>query len=218
MLGDLNSLKAKVTEDLKRAEKDNDIIYLMAVPAKSELKTLSRAGMATPRVPEEVSDPSSTLGSKGSGGQPLFAKLVPYAVHVAASIYEERKNRLVNTSIVNELDNLANQLRDLLSSLNLPGSLQALEKPLGLPPSISSHAEEIRQQDGLHKLRRSMHETTKLKSNDTAMYQEAVQFLKHEEDEDERVSAFEAQNHLFCANLGLRNLPLASMVVHVCLE
>lgn len=74
----------------------------------------------------------------------------------------------------------------LLQSLNLPGSLQALEKPLGLPPSLTSHAEEIRQQDGLHRLRRSMHETSKLKANDKTVYQEGVELLKSESAEDDR--------------------------------
>ena len=184
VLGDLNGLKAKVSEDLKRAERDNDVIYLMNVPSKSELKSLPRAGMATARVPDGVSNPSSTLG--GAAGQPLFNKLVPYAVHIAASIYEERKNRLINSSVIDALDGLTNQLRDSLASQNLPGSLQALEKPLGVPPSITSHAEEIRQQDGLHKLRRSMHETSKLKANDLAVYHEAIEALTAEEAEDER--------------------------------
>ena len=186
VLGDLNGLKSRVSEDLKRAEKDNDIIYLMPVPPKSELKTLDRAGMATPRAPQEVSDPSSTLGEGGIYGQPLFARLVPYAVHIAASIYEERKNRLVNVSIIDELETLTNQLKDLLQSLNLPGSLLALEKPLGLPPSLTAHAEEIRQQEGLHRLRRSMHETSKLKANDTAIYQEGIDLLRSEAAEDDR--------------------------------
>lgn len=186
VLGDLNGLKSRVSEDLKRAEKDNDIIYLMPVPPKSELRTLDRAGMATARVPNEVSDPASTLGEGGIYGQPLFAKLVPYAVHIAASIYEERKNRLVNVSVIDELEGLTNQVKDLLQSLNLPGSLQALEKPLGLPPSLTTHAEEIRQQDGVHRLRRSMHETSKLKANDTTIYQEGVDLLRSEAAEDDR--------------------------------
>lgn len=112
VLGDLNGLKLRLTEDLKRAEKDNDIIYLMSVPPKSELSTLGRAGMATARVPIDVSDPSSSLGDGGTLGQPLFAKLVPYAVHIAASIYEERKNRLVNVSIIDELEGLTKRLRE----------------------------------------------------------------------------------------------------------
>ena len=117
VLGDLNGLKSRVSDDLKRAEKDNDIIYLMTVPPKSELKTLDRAGMATPRVPQEVSSPVSALGVGGSLGQPLFANLVPYAVHIAASIYEERKNRLVNTSIIDELEGMTNRLRESVQIL-----------------------------------------------------------------------------------------------------
>ena len=186
VLGDLNGLKSRVTEDLKRAEKDNDLIYLETVPSKAELSTLSRAGMATPRVPEEVSDPTSTLTQGAKLGQPLFARLVPYSVHIAASIYEERKNRLVNSSIIDELESMTKKLKDLLHSLNLPGSLQALEKPLGLPPPLISHAEEIRQQDGVHQVRRSMHENSRLRDNDVTLFQEAVEFLRSEATEDDR--------------------------------
>ncbi|KAL9604993.1 MAG: hypothetical protein Q9219_000181 [cf. Caloplaca sp. 3 TL-2023] len=186
VLGDLNGLKARVNEDLKRAEKDNDVIYLMPVPPKSELRTLDRAGMATARVPQEVSDPHSALGEKRPFGQPLFARLVPYAVHVAVSIYDERKERLVNVTIIDELEALTNKLRDLLQSLNLPASLQALEKPLGLPPSVNTHAEELRQQDGHHKLQRAIHEVRKLRATDDTIYQEGVSLLKAEAAEDER--------------------------------
>lgn len=112
VLSDLNGLKMKVSEDLKRAEKDNDVIYLIPVPPKSELKTLERAGMAVARKPTEISDPSTSLGDRGAFGQPLFAKLVPYAVHVAASIYAERKDRLVNNTIIDELEGLTNKLRE----------------------------------------------------------------------------------------------------------
>lgn len=112
VLNDLNGLKNRVSEDLKRAEKDNDLIYLIPVPPKSELKALERAPMATAKVPKEVSDPSSMLGDYGLYGQPLFSKLVPYAVHIAASIYAERKDRLVNTAIIDEWEDLNNKLRE----------------------------------------------------------------------------------------------------------
>ena len=112
VLGDLNGLKTRVAEDLKRAEKDNDMIYLVPVPPKSELKTLDRANMAIARRPTEISEPSSSLGDNGAFGQPLFSKLVPYAVHIAASIYAERKDRLVNSTIIDELESMTNHLRE----------------------------------------------------------------------------------------------------------
>lgn len=70
--------------------------------------------------------------------------------------------------------------------MNLPGSLQALEKPLGLPPTLLSHAEEVRQQDGLERLRRSLEDTAKVKHNDRALYQEGVDLLSAEKQEDDR--------------------------------
>ncbi|KAJ5095239.1 hypothetical protein N7532_007530 [Penicillium argentinense] len=183
--GDLNGLKSRVAEDLKRAEKDNDIIYLSPVPPKSELKTLDRASMVASKAPSQVTDAISMLGENGPLGQPLFAKLVPYAVHIAASIYSDRRDRLVNESLIGELESMTDKLRDLLSSLNLPGSLQALEKPLGLPPALVSHAEEMRQQDGLNRLRRSVQDTARIKGNDRAVYNEGVELLAAEKAEDD---------------------------------
>ncbi|KAK2803982.1 hypothetical protein FQN50_006788 [Emmonsiellopsis sp. PD_5] len=189
VLGDLNGLKARVTDDLKRAEQDNDMIYLIPVPPKSELKLLDRASMVAAKAPVEVTDALKMVGEDAPLGRPLFAKLVPYAVHVAASIYVDRRDRLVNQEIVGELEGMTVKLRELLQSLNLPGSLQALEKPLGLPPALVSHAEEIRQQDGLNRLRLSLKDTAKLKANDKAIYTEGVELLMAEKDEDDRARA-----------------------------
>ncbi|KAF2418793.1 putative pH signal transduction protein pala [Tothia fuscella] len=186
VLGDLNGLKSRVQEDLKRAEKDNDMIYLIPEPPKSELKTLDRAMMVSAKIPPQIKDPMSTLGDNGELGQPLFTKLVPYAVHVAASIYEDRRDRLVKNSIIDEMEAMTGKIREVLKSLNLPGSLQALEKPLGLPPGLVSHAEEIRQQDGPNRLVKSINETEKLKDNDRNIYQEGVELLRSEAAEDDR--------------------------------
>ncbi|KZM25104.1 hypothetical protein ST47_g3737 [Ascochyta rabiei] len=185
VLADLNGLKNRVSEDLKRAEKDNDMIYLLPVTPKAELKILDRANMVVSRVPKEIAESNALLGEKGELGPALFSKLVPYSVHLAASIYVDRRDRLVNTTIVEELENLTAQIHEVLRSLNLPGSLQALEKPLGLPPGLMAHAEEIRQQDGIHRLERSMEDTKKLMYSDQAVYSEGVDILKSEAVEDE---------------------------------
>jgi len=186
VISDLNGLRNRVVEDLKRAEKDNDMIYLMPVPPKPELKAIDRATMVAARVPKELSESNSMLGDNGELGRPLFAKLVPYSVHVAASIYADRRDRLVNHTIIDELEDLTAKIHDVLKSLNLPGSLQALEKPLGLPPALVSHAEEIRQQDGINRLRRSIDETEKVKQSDRNIYEEGVEALRSEAAEDER--------------------------------
>jgi programmed cell death 6-interacting protein len=184
VLDDLTSLKTKVEEDLKRAEKDNDLIYLNPVPPKSELKILDRANMAVARIPPEVATPYDFMGDHKEFGPALFTKLVPFSVHVAVSLYEERRDRLVNNTIIQELEVLSQKLHEILSSLNLPGSLQALEKPMGLPNTLSQHAEEIRQADALSRLERSFADIDKLRTSDRAIFEEGKSLLLAEDEED----------------------------------
>ena len=185
VLGDLQGLKTRVTEELKRAQKDNDVIYLLPVTPKSELKLLDRANMVASKPPKEVTDGISLLGPNQPFGNALFEKLVPYAVHQAASIYQDRKERLCS-GLIADLEAMSSRIHDVLQSLHLPGALQALEKPLGLPPSLISKAEELRQQDAVYRLKRSMEDTTRLKTNDIAIYQEGVSLLETEREDDDR--------------------------------
>ena len=215
VLTDLNGLKNRVAEDLKRAEKDNDVIYLGMhtiglwgtadaidpVPSKPELKLLDRANMVTARVPKELAESPSMLGEGNTLGPALFAKLVPYSVHVAASIYADRRDRLINHTIIDELQGMTRHIHECVAtcqssrccadeqrvfqSLNLPGSLQALEKPLGIPPGLKAHAEEIRQQDGVGRVRQSVEDTKKVKRSGYAIYQEGCDMLENEETQDE---------------------------------
>lgn len=187
VMEDLQALKRKLEEDLKRAEKDNDLIFLNPVPPKAELKILERANMATARTPPQVANPLDYLGDHAELGPALFSKLVPFSVHVAISIYEERRDRTVNQNIIQELENLTEKIHTLLSSIGLPGSLQALEKPLGLPPSLIQHAEEIRQSDAINKIQRSFADIDKLRSNDWAIFEEGKAALAAEKDEDEQL-------------------------------
>ncbi|KAJ3565142.1 hypothetical protein NPX13_g7607 [Xylaria arbuscula] len=184
---DLNSLKKRVEDHLTRAERDNDVIYLNPVPPKSELKILDRATMAIARVPPQVANPLEYLGDKGEFGPALFTKLVPYSVHLAVSIYEERRDRMVNQNIIGELENLNERIHEILSSLNLPGSIQAFEKPLGLPGTLVQHAEEIRQADARNRLLRSFADIDKLRATDMAMFEEGRDLLRAEEEEDNRL-------------------------------
>jgi programmed cell death 6-interacting protein len=72
--------------------------------------------MVTSRIPKEVSEGITMLSDTGPYSAPLFAKLVPFAVHVAASIYAERRDRLVNNTIIDELDSLTTKLHEYISS------------------------------------------------------------------------------------------------------
>ncbi|KAI2642140.1 pH-response regulator protein palA/RIM20 [Xylaria nigripes] len=181
---DLNSLKRRVEDDLKRAERDNDVIYLYPVTPKSELKILDRATMARVRIPPQVATPLEYIGPNGEFGPALFTKLVSYSVHLAVSIYEERRNHMLNQNIIAELETLNERIHEMLSSLNLPGSIQAFEKPLGLPGALVQHAEEIRQADAISRLQRSFADIDKLRAADMAVFEEGRELLREEEAED----------------------------------
>lgn len=143
--------------------------------------------MAVARVPPEIANSTEYLGDHTDFGPPLFSKLVPYSVHVAVSIYEERRDRLVKQNIIQELEVLNEKLHEILSSLNLPGSLQALEKPLGLPGTLVQHAEEIRQADALNRIQTSFADNDKLRASDMAIFEEGKSLLVSEEEDDQRL-------------------------------
>lgn len=143
--------------------------------------------MAAPKVPLEISEPLSFMRNEGDSDRPLFEKLVPFAVHIAADIFKQRLEHVVNNSIIMPLESLTAKIRSTLSSFSLPGSLQALEKPLGLPPSLSSHAEEIRQSDGVNRIQRSFSEISGLAKSAASIYNEARSHLAAECNENDRL-------------------------------
>lgn len=157
------------------------------MPAKSDLPILDRARLASPKIPPEVASPLDFLGENAVFGPPLFAKLVPFAVHGAVALYEERRNRLVGTQIVQELQNLNDKMRDILRDLDLPGSLQALEKPLGIPNHVQQHAEEVRQADGLVSLERSFRDVENVRADNVRRHHDGKALLEHEAEHDQQL-------------------------------
>jgi programmed cell death 6-interacting protein len=112
VLGDLYGLKDKVSDNLRVAEKDNDLLYFHTVPPASELPAIPRAAMVEPNIPKEISEATNLLVEGGAYGPPLFSKLVPFTVHQAANIYAERRDRLVNNVLVDRLELLTNELHE----------------------------------------------------------------------------------------------------------
>ena len=115
VVNDLKSLQHILSTNLARAEKDNDVIYLALVPLPANLPPILKTQMVNAIAPAEVSDPVSLmLNNENTSdslphpviGLPLFQKLVPFAVHQAASVYVDRKERVVKEDIINKLEEL----------------------------------------------------------------------------------------------------------------
>ncbi|CAI2168502.1 19233_t:CDS:10 [Funneliformis geosporum] len=185
VIKDLESVQAAVQSNLKRALKDNDIIYLQMVPSSLSLTSIGKANMATPNIPPEVKDPISLMNERSILGVPLFVKLVPYAVHQAHSVYSDRKEKLVRDEILSKLHELINICNSTLRSLNLPAALNEVDQRSQIPPSILSMSREVRNEGGLARLN-AMFDTLQDKSR--IVYQtldEALAFLDQECTDDE---------------------------------
>ncbi|KAK9474360.1 BRO1-like domain-containing protein [Dipodascopsis tothii] len=191
---DLKGLQEKLKSDLKRAIKDNDMIYNERVPAVSALPPLKKASMVTSAVPDEVAHAARVLHAGAGYGAPLFAKLVPFAAHQAASIYVDRKDTLVS-GLVSSMEVLTVQLHDVLQTLNLPSALQALEKPVGLPAQLVAQAETVRAQGGADRLHAMIADVAKLAAADRALFRETADVLEGERREDDALRLRHGTSH-----------------------
>ncbi|KAJ1879910.1 pH-response regulator protein palA/rim20 [Coemansia sp. RSA 1722] len=175
-----------VNSNCSRAVHDNDVIYLDPVPSASSLSAISPYKLAQSKAPEVVENPGKFLGEEELG-PPLFKGLVPFVIHQAASLYEDRKEQMVTKDLIASLDELTADCESVLSSLNLPYALEAIQKPVGLPPSILVGADEIRSEGGLLGLKRLLDSAIAANKRAFEFLDESEKTLAEEADEDRRV-------------------------------
>ncbi|WWC71251.1 pH-response regulator protein palA/RIM20 [Kwoniella pini CBS 10737] len=184
VISDLKNLQAAVKAALDRAVRDNDLVYVCPIPPANQLAPLNGVGMVKVAIPNEVSEPIAWLMGGGAGMPALFSALVPYGVHLALSIYDDRKDTLVR-----ELDGKREELDGIaastLQSLNLPGSIQALERPVGLPPSLLRKAEEVDTTGGVERIRSLLEEVSRLSRANSQSLSDAMDILDQEATEEE---------------------------------
>lgn len=102
----IHSLQQSIERDLLRAEKDNDVVYMESIPESNQLAPILRSDMVKPTVPNFILNPEYWLVLTERPNdelfikRPLFEKLVPFAVHQAASVYADKKNYIVQVQIV----------------------------------------------------------------------------------------------------------------------
>ncbi|KAG0363824.1 pH-response regulator protein palA/rim20 [Podila minutissima] len=186
VVSDLRSLQTAIHRNLSRAEKDNDIIYLEPIPAEASLAAIGRADMSKPIIVSEISNPVPMMNEHNMLlGVPLFSRLVPFAVHQAASVYTERKERIVKEDIGGKFDELTGVCYSQMQALNLPGSLQALEQPVGLPPALLQHIDDITSAGGVRALHEMLETVRTLSRQNGAILDEIFEALQQEANEDE---------------------------------
>lgn len=73
--------------------------------------------------------------------------------------------------------------------MNLPGSIQALEIPDGIPTALLRRAEELRQEGGTKRLRTTMQDALSVASTDRKVLDDVTSLLDAEEQEDAQLRA-----------------------------
>lgn len=65
-----------------------------------------------------------------------------------------------------------------LRNLNLPAALDALEKPIGLPPSLLQKAEEVRSENGPQKVMKEIEDVGALAKRDADLLEDVRNFCR----------------------------------------
>ncbi|SCV05867.1 LANO_0H16930g1_1 [Lachancea nothofagi CBS 11611] len=117
------SLRDRIQDSLKSAERDNDLIYLQAIPASTS--NLKPAPMASPIYFEGLEDPLNALVGV-SGGGTLFKDLLPSSVMESSNAFNQRQELYIQEHIVDPLDALNRILNDSLPKNDITGNLHPI--------------------------------------------------------------------------------------------
>ncbi|KAF9267708.1 BRO1-domain-containing protein [Marasmius fiardii PR-910] len=178
---DIQSLLEAVQKETVRAERDNDLIYHQDVPVASSLPPIPHAAIAQVTVPKELTNPNSIVASEDM----IFSDLVGWGAREAINIYYDRRKNLIQDEIIAVSLHAREEVERTLQELNLPGSLEALERPVGLPPSLLKKVEEVRLENGPVKIEAAIRDLGRMARQNMKILDEAMDILDHEASEDE---------------------------------
>ncbi|ORY83062.1 BRO1-like domain-domain-containing protein [Protomyces lactucae-debilis] len=175
---DFTSLVERVASSLERAERDNDIIYMIPVPTPSQLADIVPTSMVKPVLSETLK------ASLSSTTDTLFVSLMSSVVSNVLAIYNHRKDQLVASRAIQPMSKLTSEMTEFLQTHALPGALTALEQPLGLPDSILRATEQIKAKGGLPHLTVLLAEGVSLADANEGLMAQMTDMLDEEEEED----------------------------------
>ncbi|KAJ2020904.1 bck1-like resistance to osmotic shock [Coemansia sp. S680] len=136
----IDSLAANISEELRKANHDNDVIYNDPVPNTSTLPQLEAASVVSNF---DINKFYASEERSNVVGSELFSRLIPMAVHESSSMYSEEKAKMLRAE--EDKVNLADgELHDALSFMKIPGSLRRFERSpsgAGLGSILSNFAD-----------------------------------------------------------------------------
>jgi programmed cell death 6-interacting protein len=165
---------SKVENELNSAEKENSQIYHEIVPLEHQLKPPEKQSMVK-AVPLDKEKFTLTVDP--------FATLVPTSVKKAESLYSERKSEMLR-EITKEVENHNETVKNALSSMGLPGAIQATENPYTIPQSLIEKMKVVQSEGGLKFLEDQIKNLDRLAQQASTLLTETLTMLDQEEADD----------------------------------
>ncbi|KAM3328521.1 vacuolar-sorting protein BRO1 [Capsicum galapagoense] len=174
LLDAINKLEANLNQNLARAVKENDRVYLMRVPQASSLPPLPAFAMVKPMPMNDVLDASK---------EKMFASLVPDNSAKALSRYTEMVDDVIRTQ-AERLQQGSELARVKLREMDLPDSILALEGNVTLPMALKEDVEAVQICGGPAGLEAELQQLNDLKRVNQELLVQTEELLQKEATED----------------------------------
>ncbi|KAL0912401.1 hypothetical protein M5K25_018369 [Dendrobium thyrsiflorum] len=174
LLDAVSRLEGHMNQNLERAIKENDRVYLMRVPPASSLISLPAASLVKPVPMTEVLDASK---------ERLFSNLVPDNSTKSLSRYTEIVDDIIRTQ-AEKLQQGSEITRVKLKELDLPDSILALDGSFSLPMDLKEDVEAVQISGGPAGLEAELQQLTDLRRVNQELLVQTEELLQKEANED----------------------------------
>ncbi|KAG7700168.1 hypothetical protein KL930_000855 [Ogataea haglerorum] len=183
-LEDFKMLRQTVYDTLRKAERENDLIYLQDIP---KVEPPTKVSMVKSILPEELIDLHKAINS-GEYGRPLFEGLVPYSVIQVAMSYKDRVENYFVVNFKEPLEELNKKIDTVISDTGMTAQIEAILKPQSIPNWVWENKEKLEQmrwQSTLRELESELREARRNARPQLVKLWEEVQ-LARENDQQQR--------------------------------
>lgn len=185
---DLKSLHSMISENLARATKDNDLIYLASPTPLSSLPPIVPFPLAKSTPPRELLDPLYHL----SQPEWWLQGMLPSRIRDALEVWDDRKRVWFADQVRKVARGLDDQATSSLATMNLPAALESAQQQqqqpmtggVVVPPHLLEHSQRIQSQGGLAKLETMMKDVRRISSVNRKLVQESRDLLDREAETD----------------------------------
>ncbi|XP_068638721.1 vacuolar-sorting protein BRO1-like [Aristolochia californica] len=174
LLEAVSRLEANLTRNLERAQKENDRVYLMRVPAANSLPPLPTASLVKSTPLNEILDASK---------EKMFSTLVPDGSAKALSRYTEMVDEIIRTQ-AEKLQQGSEITKVRLKEMDLPDSILALEGNFTLPMGLKEDVEAVQIVGGPAGLEAELQQLRDLRRVNQELLVQTEELLQKEARED----------------------------------